>query len=132
MYKIKDDNHKHYLAGLLDGECTADMIKNKYPRLRLALVDRDLISHVADILKEEMRVQFLNYPQQALWCISLHGQKAIDVMYQILPLMCSRRSNKIATILGWSRKTKKYNVPTIPYIKNHFYSAIKRRQTEIC
>lgn len=128
-----NDNQKHYLAGILDGECTVDIVKNKYPRLRVALVDRDLINFIAWLMETPIRVQFLPYPQQAIWSVIVTGQKAIDIMIAILPYMCSRRSGKIATVIAWSRDCKKYKIPALSHIKNHFDSVIKSLKEEyIC
>lgn|SRR5690606_7769933 len=89
-----------WLAGLCEGEATFDLHRGKYPRVRLAMTDRDVIGRAALLLGASIRVTFRPAPNKATWHTELSGTRAAEIMRQLLPHMGARRSAKIAEILG--------------------------------
>src|SRR5690606_21828315 len=91
-----------WLAGLCEGEATFDLHRGKYPRVRLAMCDRDVIGRAALLFDASIRVTFRPPPNKATWHTEISGAKAADIMRQLLPHMGARRSAKIAEVLGHS------------------------------
>lgn len=89
-----------WLAGLLEGEGTFDLHRGRYPRVRLAMTDRDVVERAASLMGASCRVTLRVAPYQALWNANVHGEKAATLMRCLLPYMGSRRSGRIAQILG--------------------------------
>jgi hypothetical protein len=89
-----------WLAGLLEGEGSFDLHREKYPRVRLAMTDRDVVGRAATLLGARVRLSLKAPPNAATWHAEISGTRAAEVMAEILPFMGARRSGKIATILG--------------------------------
>ncbi|QIG58506.1 HNH endonuclease [Arthrobacter phage DrSierra] len=89
-----------WLAGLLEGEGTFDAHRGKYPRIRLAMTDRDVVGRAASLMDSKIRLSLHPAPAQATWHTELSGEKAAAIMREILPFMGTRRSGKIANVLG--------------------------------
>lgn len=89
-----------WLAGLLEGEGTFDLHRGKYARVRVAMTDRDVVGRAATLLGARVRLSLKPAPYQATWHAEVSGEKAVEVMQAVLPFMGSRRSGKIASILG--------------------------------
>lgn len=89
-----------WLAGLLEGEGTFDAHRDKYPRIRLAMTDRDIVGRAASLMDSGIRLSLHAAPNKPTWHTELSGRKAADVMRSILPHMGARRSSKIATVLA--------------------------------
>lgn len=89
-----------WLAGLLEGEGTFDLHRGKYPRVRLAMTDRDIVGRAATLMGCRVRLSMKPAPYAATWHAEIQGAKASEVMRAVLPYMGSRRSGKIAAILG--------------------------------
>lgn len=89
-----------WLAGLLEGEGTFDLHRGKYPRVRLAMTDRDVVGRAATLLGSRVRLSLKPAPYKASWHAEVSGEKAALVMRAVLPFMGSRRSAKIAAVLG--------------------------------
>jgi hypothetical protein len=89
-----------WLAGLLEGEGCFDLHRGRYPRIRLGMSDRDVVGRAATLLGGKVRLSLKPAPQSAMWHVEISGTKAVAVMRLILPHMGTRRSGKIATILG--------------------------------
>lgn len=89
-----------WLAGLLEGEGSFDLHHGRYPRVRLAMTDRDIVERAASLMGTSCRVTLRAAPYQALWNANVHGEKAASLMRRLLPYMGSRRSGRIAQILG--------------------------------
>lgn len=95
-----DERDLYWLAGLLEGEGAFDLHRGKYPRIRLAMTDRDTVGRAATLLDGKVRLSLKPAPQQATWHVEISGTKAAAIMRLILPHMGARRSGKIATVLG--------------------------------
>lgn len=95
-------NHEDiiWLSGLLEGEGCFDLHRQKYPRIRLGMSDRDVVGRAATLMGSRVRLSLRPAPQSAMWHTEISGERAITIMKLILPHMGSRRSGKIATILG--------------------------------
>lgn len=91
-----------WLAGLLEGEGTFDLHRGKYPRVRVAMTDRDVVGRAATLLGARVRLSLKPSPYKSTWHAEVSGAKAVAVMEAVLPFMGSRRSGKIAEILGAS------------------------------
>ena len=89
-----------WLAGLLEGEGTFDLHRGKYPRVRVAMTDRDVVGRAATLIGSRVRLSLKPAPYKASWHAEVTGQKAVAVMEAVLPFMGARRSAKIAAILG--------------------------------
>lgn len=89
-----------WLAGLLEGEGAFDFHRGRYPRIRLGMTDRDVVGRAATLIGSRVRLSLRPAPAQATWHTEVSGKRADEVMRAILPFMGSRRSGKIATILG--------------------------------
>ncbi|QNO12690.1 LAGLIDADG endonuclease [Arthrobacter phage Snek] len=89
-----------WLAGLLEGEGTFDAHRGKYPRIRLAMTDRDIVGRAASLMDTKIRLSLHAAPAKPTWHAEISGERAAEIMRQILPFMGSRRSGKIAEVLG--------------------------------
>ena len=89
-----------WLAGLLEGEGSFDAHRGKYPRIRLAMTDRDVVGRAASVMDAKIRLSLHPAPNKATWHTEISGGRAAEIMRQILPYMGARRSGKIAEILG--------------------------------
>lgn len=98
--ELEDRDDVVWLAGLLEGEGTFDLQRGKYPRVRVAMTDRDVVGRAATLLGARVRLSMKPAPYQATWHAEVQGDKATAVMKAVLPFMGSRRSGKIASILG--------------------------------
>lgn len=99
-----------WLAGLLEGEGAFDLQRGRYPRVRVAMTDRDVIGRAATLFGVSVRLSLKPPPQQAMWHAEVQGPKAEAIMRAILPHMGARRSARIATILGHAPATSKVTV----------------------
>ncbi|WGH21383.1 LAGLIDADG endonuclease [Arthrobacter phage Emotion] len=89
-----------WLAGLLEGEGSFDAHRGKYPRIRLAMTDRDIVGRAASLMDTKLRLSLHPAPNKATWHSEISGGRAAAIMREILPFMGARRSSKIAEILG--------------------------------
>jgi hypothetical protein len=89
-----------WLAGLLEGEGSFDAHRGKYPRIRLAMTDRDVVGRAASLMDSKIRLSLHPAPAKPTWHTELSGARAAAVMSLILPHMGSRRSGKIAEVLS--------------------------------
>ncbi|MDG4792717.1 hypothetical protein [Micromonospora sp. WMMD1082] len=99
-----------WLAGLLEGEGAFDLQRGTYPRVRVAMVDRDVIGRAATLFGVSVRLALKGRPHKAMWHAEVQGPKAEAIMRAVLPHMGARRSAKIAEVLGHSPKTSKVPV----------------------
>lgn len=100
-----------WLAGLLEGEGAFDLQRGRYPRVRVAMTDRDVIGRAATLFGVSVRLSLKPAPHQAMWHAECQGPKAEAIMRAILPHMGARRSARIASILGHAPKTEKTPPP---------------------
>jgi len=89
-----------WLAGLLEGEGTFDAHRGKYPRIRLAMTDRDIVGRAASLMDAKIRLSLHPAPAQPTWHTEISGERAAAIMREILPFMGTRRSGRIASVLG--------------------------------
>jgi hypothetical protein len=89
-----------WLAGLLEGEGSFDAHRGKYPRVRLAMTDRDIVGRAASLMDAKIRLSLHNAPSKPTWHTEISGERAAEIMAEILPFMGSRRSGKIAEVLA--------------------------------
>jgi hypothetical protein len=89
-----------WLAGLLEGEGSFDAHRGRYPRIRLAMTDRDVVGRAASLMDAKIRLALHPLPAKATWHTEISGVRAAEIMRQILPHMGARRSAKIAEVLG--------------------------------
>lgn len=101
-----------WLAGLLEGEGSFDAHRGKYPRVRLAMTDRDVVGRAASLMDTSLRLALHPAPAKATWHSEVSGQKAAEIMRAILPHMGARRSQKIADVLGVATFRGKDNPPS--------------------
>lgn len=91
-----------WLAGLIEGEGCLDLQRDTYPRIRVAMTDRDTVERVAHLIGSTVRVTFSRV-NQPIWSAEKQGPRAAEIMELILPYMGARRSQQIATVLGRHR-----------------------------
>lgn len=89
-----------WLAGLLEGEGTFDLHKQKYPRIRVGMADRDVVGRAATLMGSSIRMSISTVGNKAMFHAELSGAKAAEIMWLLLPHMGTRRSAKIGEILG--------------------------------
>lgn len=89
-----------WLAGLLEGEGTFDAHRGKYPRIRLAMTDRDIVGRAASLMDAKIRLSLHAAPAKPTWHAEISGEKAAEIMRLILPFMGARRSARIAEVLA--------------------------------
>ena len=89
-----------WLAGLLEGEGAFDLQRHIYPRIRLAMTDRDVVGRVATLFGSSIRLTLKPKPASPIWHAEIQGERAAEIMRAILPFMGSRRSGRIAEILS--------------------------------
>ncbi len=89
-----------WLAGLLEGEGTFDLQRGKYPRVRLAMTDRDVVGRAATLFGSTIRLTLRPAPASPIWHAEIQGAPAVEIMRAVLPFMGSRRSGRIAQILS--------------------------------
>ena len=89
-----------WLAGLLEGEGTFDLQRGKYPRVRVAMTDRDVVGRAATLFGSSIRLTLKPAPASPIWHAEIQGPRAAEIMRAVLPFMGSRRSGKIAQILS--------------------------------
>ena len=91
-----------WLAGLCEGEATFDAQRGRYPRIRVAMTDRDVVGRIATLLGVSIRLTLKPAPNKPVWTAELQGERAAVIMRALLPHMGARRSGKIAEILAVS------------------------------
>jgi hypothetical protein len=89
-----------WLAGLLEGEGAFDVSKDVYPRVRLAMTDRDTVQRAATLMDCNVRLSYHGKPASPTWHAEVTGTRASVVMQAILPHMGARRSQQIAKALS--------------------------------
>lgn len=89
-----------WLAGLLEGEGSFDAQRGRYPRIRLAMTDRDVVGRAASLMDTSIRLSLHPAPVKATWHAEIQGDRAARIMREILPHMGARRSQRIADVLG--------------------------------
>ena len=89
-----------WLSGLAEGEAAFDMQAGKYPRVRIAMCDRDVVGRAATLMGSTIRMTLQPAPNKPSWHAEIQGEKAVAVMEALLPHMGARRSAKIAEILS--------------------------------
>lgn len=89
-----------WLAGLCEGEATFDLHRGKYPRIRLAMTDRDVVGRAASLMDTKLRLSLHRAPAQPTWHSEISGERAAQIMTELLPYMGTRRSGKIAEVLA--------------------------------
>ncbi|UVK59046.1 LAGLIDADG endonuclease [Microbacterium phage Cen1621] len=89
-----------WLAGLLEGEGTFDLQRGIYPRIRLAMTDRDIVGRAASLMDTGIRLQHRPAPASSTWHAEVQGPRAAAIMRELLPFMGARRSQRIADVLG--------------------------------
>jgi hypothetical protein len=94
-----------WLSGLLEGEGSFDAHRGKYPRIRLAMTDRDVVGRAASLMDASIRLSLHPAPNQPTWHTEISGARAAAIMAEILPHMGSRRSGKIASVLSAAKFT---------------------------
>ena len=89
-----------WLVGILEGEGCFDAHRGKYPRIRVGMKDRDVVGRVATLIGARVRVSLKPAPFAPMFHTEVQGERAAELMRQVLPHMGARRSSKIAEILG--------------------------------
>ncbi|GAB1641784.1 hypothetical protein [Krasilnikovia sp. MM14-A1259] len=110
MIEYATDTDVVWLAGLLEGEGAFDLHRSRYPRVRVAMTDRDVIGRAATLFGVSVRLSMRPAPHSAMWHAEVSGPKAEAIMRAILPHMGARRSARIAAILGHAPTTSKATV----------------------
>lgn len=89
-----------WLAGLLEGEGTFDAHRGKYPRIRLAMTDRDIVGRAASLMGCGIRLSLKRAPAASTWHAELSGPRAAAIMAELLPYMGTRRSGRMADVIA--------------------------------
>lgn len=94
-----------WLVGLAEGEASFDAQRGKYPRIRIAMADRDVVGRAATLMGCRVRLSLHPAPYKAMFHAEIQGERAADLMRQLLPHLGARRSAKVAEILGHTSLT---------------------------
>jgi hypothetical protein len=89
-----------WLAGLLEGEGTFDAHRGKYPRIRLAMTDRDVVGRAASLMGCRIRLSLKRAPAASTWHAELSGPRAAAIMAELLPYLGTRRSGRMADVIA--------------------------------
>lgn len=103
-----------WLAGLLEGEGTFDAHRGRYPRVRLAMTDRDVVGRAASLMDTTIRLSLHEAPSSPTWHAELSGARAEEIMREVLPFMGTRRSQRIAEVLAASAYYRGHNRKSLP------------------
>lgn len=97
---ILSDFHLGWIVGILEGEGTFDAVKQKYPRVRVEMTDKDSVVKFGELLgiaREPRRRQREN--RKPSWTLSVCGKQAKLLMLDVFPHMSERRQQKIQEII---------------------------------
>lgn len=92
------DKDLYWLAGLLEGEgCFAVRSKGHNPIIQLIMTDLDVVIRAAEIMGSYKVVKNKQDSRggKPLYRTILYGQRCLEIMKLVLPLMGNRRSEKI-------------------------------------
>jgi hypothetical protein len=89
-----------WLCGIIEGEGCVDLHRGKYPRIRIAMTDRDVIGRAASLMDAKIRLSLHAAPAKPTWHTEISGERATGILREILPYMGARRSQRIATVLA--------------------------------
>ena len=103
-----------WLAGLLEGEGTFDAHRGRYPRIRLAMTDRDVVGRAASLMDTGVRLSLREAPASPTWHAELSGARAAAIMAELLPHMGARRSQRIAEVLATDAYYRGHERKTLP------------------
>lgn len=106
-----------WLAGVTETTGALDCHRGRYPRLRFAATDRDVIGRVATLIGAKVRVSLKPAPFAGSWHCEVSGRKAAEAMRALLPFMGARRSAEIVKILG-AYEIGTAAVPQRPMVKS--------------
>jgi hypothetical protein len=122
-------NDIYWLAGLLEGEGCFFLQANKYPAIKLNMTDLDIIQRARNFMCPLSNIHTMDdkrYDSKLQYIIIFQGQKAVEWMMTIYPLMGNRRKEKIREILHiW--KNHKY----VDHVTRTERSIISRRNNKI-
>jgi hypothetical protein len=107
-----------WLAGLLEGEGSFDAHRGKYPRIRVAMTDRDVVGRAASLMDTSIRLSLHAAPAKPTWHSEVSGPRAVSIMEAVLPHMGARRSARIAEVLATDaeRRTPGFRVKPGPSV----------------
>ena len=92
----------YWLAGLLEGE--GSFIKLDSPGVRISMTDQDGVVRASKLMgNSKIYRRCANPLWQATWTTYVYGDRAIEIMKLIFPIMGERRSARIREILDWAR-----------------------------
>jgi len=89
-----------WFVGLCEGEACVDLSKGRYPRIRLAMTDRDVVGRAATMMAVSVRLSLKKAPQAPTWHAEVSGPRAEAIIREILPHMGTRRSQRIAEVIA--------------------------------
>lgn len=89
-----------WFVGLCEGEACIDLSKGRYPRIRLAMTDRDVVGRAATMMDVSIRLSLKKAPQAPTWHAEVSGPRAEAIIREILPHMGTRRSQKAAEVIA--------------------------------
>jgi hypothetical protein len=95
MLDVKDI---YWAAGLIEGEGCFQAENNKYPRLRVAMTDRDVVTKLHCLMGGKLSI--LNgYSRKDQYVLNVYGSLAIQWMLTLYYLMGERRKAKIREVV---------------------------------
>lgn len=98
---MAETNEFYWLAGLLEGEGCFHM--NSSPNVSVSTTDRDVLERAACLMGSKVRGPF-DTGHKPIWSASLSGDRALDLMRRLLPLMGQRRTAKIQEVITNAEK----------------------------
>ncbi|AWY05721.1 HNH endonuclease [Microbacterium phage Gretchen] len=103
-----------WLAGLLEGEGAFDLHRQRYPRIRLQMTDRDVVARAATLMGTTVRASLKRPPASTTWNAEVSGERAATIMAALLPYMGARRSRRIGDTLAGYAYYKGHDRPSLP------------------
>lgn len=89
-----------WFVGICEGEACIDLQRGRYPRLRIAMTDRDTVGRCASLMDVSVRLSLHRAPAQPTWHAEVQGPRAEELIRLLLPYMGARRSQKSAEVLA--------------------------------
>jgi hypothetical protein len=88
-----------WLVGVVESEGCIDAQAGKYPRVRVAMSDRDTVGRVATLFGSSLRAS-ARPGRKAMYHAEIQGPRAEALIREILPYLGARRSSKAIEVLS--------------------------------
>jgi hypothetical protein len=88
-----------WLVGVVESEGCIDSQSGKYPRIRVAMSDRDTVGRVATLFGSSLRAS-ARPGRKAMYHAEIQGPRAEALIRELLPYLGARRTSKAIEVLS--------------------------------